>query len=92
MHNARIFSIIGGMNKPAIHQIIDAIGADHLCQRFGVSAHALRFARFKGEFSGSWYAPLKEMCDAGGIDCPLDAFIWKDVQDAPAPVQQEGAA
>lgn len=65
------------MNKPAVREITDTLATDALCARLGVKPHSIRHARTTGTFPASWYAPLKAMCDAAGIECPMSAFNWK---------------
>lgn len=69
-------------NKPAVKSIIDTLGEDAICSRFGVLPRTLRHVREDGSFAASWYAGLSEMCASTGIECPLDAFNWKGMEAA----------
>jgi hypothetical protein len=70
------------MNKHPVITITDALGADAMSQRLGVTPHSIRHARATKAFPASWYAPLLDMCAAAGIDCPLNAFNWKTPNEA----------
>lgn len=74
---AKWFSIMSGMNKPAIHHITDTLGADAICAALGVTPHSIRGARTTGHFPASWYDALQSMCIEAGIPCPRNAFNWK---------------
>lgn len=65
------------MNKPAVITITDAIPAEAICQRLGVTSHSIRHARTTGGFAASWYVGLSELCRDAGIECPKSAFNWK---------------
>lgn len=78
------------MSKPTIISITDALGSEAICRRLGIGPHSVRYARTEGLFPASWYGPLREMCEAAGIDCPMDAFNWK-VSINP-PTNERGAA
>jgi len=92
------------MNKPAIHNITDTLGADAICAALDVTPHSIRHARTTGLFPASWYDALYSMCDEIGIPCPRSAFNWKAaakkhgvsarrIQDNPAQkARSEGAA
>lgn len=65
------------MKKNAVHHIIDTLTGEAICAALDVSPHSIRYARTSRQFPASWYRPIKEMCDAVGIPCPLSAFNWK---------------
>ncbi|WP_145398566.1 hypothetical protein [Paracoccus sulfuroxidans] len=65
------------MNKPAVHQITDTLGADAICAALNVTSHSVRGARTSGVFPASWYDVLQSMCIEMGIPCPRNAFNWK---------------
>lgn len=65
------------MNKLAVHQITSHLTSPVLEQHLGVGPHAIRYSRTTGIFPGSWYGTVKTLCDAAGIECPLNAFSWK---------------
>lgn len=64
------------MNKPAVIAITDALTADAICERLGVSSHSVRHARTEGRFPARWFDPLDAMCAEAGIECPRSAFHW----------------
>ena len=59
-------------------KIIDAIGRDVISQHFGFSAHSIVAALTSKSMPASWYREIKMLCDKAEIDCPMDAFNWKD--------------
>lgn len=75
--DANWFSIMGGMNKPAIKNITRTLGDDAICAALGVTQHSVRGARSTGLFPASWYDALQSMCIEVGIPCPRNAFNWK---------------
>lgn len=66
------------MSKHIVKQIIEALGVDAICAKLHVSRHAVRYAKTDGMFPAAWYAGLLDLCDAAAIDCPLEAFNWKN--------------
>ena len=77
------------MNKIATHQIVSHFTAKRLTVIFDVSDHMIRHIRTTGAFPGSWFNPLKILCEAEGIECPADAFTWKPArldQHAPSAI------
>lgn len=62
------------MSSPV--RIIEALGTRRLAAHLGVVETAVINAKRKPLLPGRWYAPTKELCEADGIDCPLDAFNW----------------
>lgn len=63
-------------DKPAI-SIIDALGAQRL-EGLGFNDRLIRHVRSTGRFAAGWYRAVSAECEAVGVDCPLDAFNWKD--------------
>ena len=59
-------------------KIIDAIGRDVISKHFGFSAHSIVAALTSKSMPASWYREIKMLCDKAEIDCPMDAFNWKD--------------
>jgi hypothetical protein len=57
--------------------ITTALTDDAIMARLGVTKHAIRAARRFGSFPASWYAPLADMCERAGIECPIEAFNWR---------------
>jgi predicted GIY-YIG superfamily endonuclease len=68
---------IADEEKAAVANIIAALTPEAMCAALGSGKHAVRFAKNDGKFPGSWYGTLLPLCDAAGIECPLDAFRWK---------------
>lgn len=62
--------------KPA-SIIIDAIGADRL-ESLGFNDRLIRHVRSTGRFAAGWYRAIAAECAALGVECPLEAFNWKD--------------
>jgi hypothetical protein len=58
-------------------QIIENLGEKRLISELGFTERNLRHIRRQGKFPGSWYYPLKNLCDAHGVYCPVTAFVWK---------------
>ena len=75
--DAKWFSILLCMNKPAIQNITRTLGDDAICAALGVTHHSVRGARTTGVFPASWYDTLQSMCIEAGIPCPRNAFNWK---------------
>ncbi len=67
-----------GMTKHPVHHITDTLTVAAICDRLGVTRHAVRYARTTRTFPAAWYGALKDMCDTVGIPCPLSVFSWKD--------------
>jgi hypothetical protein len=65
------------MSKHIVIAITDALGAEAITGRLGVTGHSVRHARTTGVFPASWYGPLSGMCAEVGVSCPLEAFNWK---------------
>ena len=59
-------------------KIIDAIGRDVISKHFGFSAHSIVATLTSKSMPASWYREIKMLCDKAEIDCPMDAFNWKD--------------
>lgn len=57
--------------------ICDALGRKAIAERLNVGATAVSNASAENRFPASWYAAIKDMCEAAEIACPLDAFNWK---------------
>lgn len=68
------------MSKKNVNQIIEAIGQDAIVSALGVSTHSVRHAKFAGSMPANWYVSVKDLCDAQGIDCPVSAFNFKQMQ------------
>ena len=62
--------------KPA-SIIIDAIGPDRL-EVMGFTPRLIRHVRATGRFAASWYRSIAAECAALDIECPLEAFNWKN--------------
>lgn len=69
------------MEKPSVI-IIDALGADRIEARLGVTSHMIRYARSTGSFPASWYDTIERMCAEEGVRCPRSAFNWKATRGA----------
>ena len=69
------------MSKQSVITITDALGADAICARLGVSQHSVRHARWAGAFPGNWYGRIKPMCDEIRIECPMAAFNWRTAKE-----------
>lgn len=67
------------MAKNSAQILIDALGLQTVLSFPGMTERNVRHARSVGYFSARWYKPLKSVADARGIDCPLDAFSFKDL-------------
>ena len=65
------------MSNRTASQIIDALSADLIMVKLGMTERALRHAKSTGRFSGLWYEPMKSLCESHGLICPLEAFTWK---------------
>lgn len=76
------------MSKDAVKKITDELGTRAIQDALDVSSHSVRYARTSGLFPASWYAPLLTLCNDRDIECPLEAFNWRD---GPPP-QREGDA
>ena len=66
--------------KPAA-QIIDNLPAGEL-ERLGMTDRLIRHARSTGRFAAAWYLGISQACVAAGVECPLGAFNFKEVDDA----------
>lgn len=58
-------------------QLADALGRAEIAQRLGVGATAVSNAVVRGAFPSSWYAVIRAMAKARGIDCPMKCFAWR---------------
>ena len=70
------------MSKETVKTITDTLGSAAIQARLGVTEFSIIHARREGSFTASWYAPLKDMCDRAGIDCPISVFNWKTSEPA----------
>lgn len=68
-----------GMSIPT--RIIEAVGTRRIAARVGVVETAVINAKRKPLLPGRWYAPVKELCDEDGIDCPIEAFNWSRAEN-----------
>jgi hypothetical protein len=66
------------MSKEAVKKITAELGTEAIQEALDVSSHSVRAARTSGVFPASWYGPLLSLCRERGIDCPLEAFNWRD--------------
>lgn len=69
------------MDRTIVHQITSALGSDAICAELNVKHHSIRYAKFKGRFTASWYGVLSEMCAESGIECPKSAFTFRPRTD-----------
>ena len=64
----------GGMSTPA--SLIESIGVHRLRAKLGVGETAILNAKKKPLLPGRWYAPVKELREEDGRDCPIELFNW----------------
>jgi hypothetical protein len=57
----------------------DRIGRERLALALGLSKFSIRAARAAGVFPATWFLIVSELCEADGIDCPMEAFAWLKV-------------
>ncbi len=57
-----------------------------IADRVSVSPAAVSMQISKGMFPASWYVEIKKMCEAEGIECPVNAFNFKS--PAPPPTSE----
>lgn len=62
--------------KSPAHQIIKALTPQTIMESLGVTEFSIRNAKRERMFPARWYAPIKELCDERGLECPLGAFYW----------------
>lgn len=70
-----------------VSQICDAIGREAIMQRLGVGKTAVSNAVTAGKMPASWYVTVSEICREKDVECPVEAFTFKAVDQT-----QEGAA
>lgn len=76
------------MSTPA--SLIESIGVQRLRAKLGVGETAILNAKRKPLLPGRWYAPVKELREEDGADCPIELFNWS--RPADERVEQDGAA
>lgn len=67
------------MNKPKVKEITDAIG-NELPDALDVKPRSVRAAREFGVFPASWFNVVEHLCEENGIECPRDAFNFRDIR------------
>jgi hypothetical protein len=70
------------MSKQAVSSIVDKIGSQRIAEALSVTSHSIRAAKTSGAMPASWYARVRTLCEAEGIDCPLTAFNFKTPDEA----------
>ncbi|WP_109464387.1 helix-turn-helix domain-containing protein [Albibacillus kandeliae] len=60
-----------------VKAICDGVGRKELADRLGVGKASITNALREGAFPASWYMEVKALCDASGLDCPLEAFNFR---------------
>lgn len=67
------------MSTASAVKILDTLGRKRVADALGVKMNAVHMAA-SDRMPGFWYRPIAELCEAEGIECPLDAFRWKGDQ------------
>jgi hypothetical protein len=62
--------------------ICDALGRKAIKEALGVTKASVSHAVREKSFPASWYPVIRDMCEARGIECPVEAFNFK----SPAPL------
>jgi len=65
-----------------VKTVLAAIGRERVREALGLSTHSIRVAVNTGGFPASWYAMIREMCEAAGVECPMAAFNWRSKSEA----------
>jgi hypothetical protein len=55
-------------------QIINAMGAEAVMARLGVTKFSIRAARRDGSFPASWYEEMSRMGEEFGVSVPISLF------------------
>ncbi len=76
----------------SISEICDTIGRKRLAQALGVGRTQVSNAAVADVFPARWYAVVKALCDAEGIECPLTLFSFIAAPEGEAPVAGSSAA
>ena len=64
------------MTTSSAHKIIEALTSKVIQDKLGITEFSILAAKRKRRFPARWYAPIKQLCDEKGIECPIDAFTW----------------
>lgn len=68
--------MVRGMKNKTANTIIDALTPAAIRARLSVSESSVRMAR-QG-IPARWYVVIRKMCMERGIDCPHEAFNFKE--------------
>lgn len=76
MPRKKFAGIVRGMKNTAANQIVKALTPAAIRARIGVSVSSIEKAQHG--IPARWYVVIRNMCIERGIDCPYEAFNFKE--------------
>lgn len=62
-----------------IHTLLRTLGEGFFLEELGFSERNLRHAKSVGKISAQYFDAVEKACLDKGLECPRDAFAWKDI-------------